>query len=198
MTRFLWNLPILIFSANTGKCFHLRMQIFCNLSSCLWLYRRINVRENFSCSEENILKILQLHHNPDVVTNLDLNFCYWISNEELSNFTKQCTNLTELAVAHSTITSHNLAEILHENPNITKLSLSIRNPEEFWSKEKHVVKCLHQLQQNYKEHSGNTSTSWENLLSLSHFGICHKTLAQLKSLNLHMGQHPIILGMLLL
>ena len=164
----------------------------------LCLCRCINARENFSYSEENILKVLQLHHNPDMVTNLDLNFCYWVSNEELSNFTKQCTNLTELAVAHSTVTSHNLSEILLENPNISKLSLSILSPEEFWSQEKHAVKCLHQLQQSSKEHSGNISTSWKNLLSLSHFGICHTTLAQLKSLNLHMGQHPIILGTLLL
>ena len=160
--------------------------------------RGINVRENFSCSDENILKILQLHHNTDVVTNLDLNFCYWISNTELCNFTKRCTNLTALAIAHSTVTSPDLAEILHEHPHISKLSLSIRGPEEFWSKEKHVLKCLHQLQFSFEEYSGDTSFLWGDLLSLSHFGICHKTLAQLKNLNLHMGQHPIILGTLLL
>ena len=147
--------------------------------------RHINVRNNFCCSKENILSLLQLHTNPDVVTKLDFNFCYWIPRNEIVHFVKQCKNLKELAVAHSTIGSKDLEEILSENVKISKLSISIHYPETFEQNEKLVDHYLHQ------------STVLEDPLSFIHLGKCRQTFAQLESLELHMGQYPIIFATLI-
>ena len=88
------------------------------------------------------MSLLQLHTNPDVVTKLDFNFCYWIPRNEIVHFVKQCKNLKELAVAHSTIGSKDLEEILSENVKISKLSISIHYPETFEQNEKLVDKPL--------------------------------------------------------
>ena len=141
------------------------------------------MRENFEYITENIATILELHPNPDVVTKLDFNFCYWIPCRELREFAKQCTNLKELAVAHSGVSNQDLAEILAENEQICKLSFSIETPETFWL-----------------EHaSQNLSTTfdldlWVEQLQNSHFGKCIRTLAKLESLEIYIGQNPVILG----
>ena len=144
--------------------------------------RHINIRESFCFSKENVLKILQLHPNPNVVTKLDFSFCYWIPKKEITEFVKQCTNLKELAVAHSTIGSQELEEILCENVHVTKLSFSIHDSEGFEQNEKLVNYYLHQ------------PAVWEDPLSLLHLGKCRKILSQLETLELHMGQYPIILA----
>ena len=187
--KLLWNSPI---SAKKRECYCMIHALEDNITTIYWLYgvkiincRYINVRENFCCSKENILKILQLHPNPDVVTNLDFNFCYWIPRNEIVHFVKQCKNLTELAVAHSTIGSQELEEILCENVHVTKLSFSIHDSEGFAQNEKLVNYYL------------NQTTVWEDPLSFLHLGKCRQILAKLETLELHMGQYPIILATLI-
>ena len=147
--------------------------------------RHINVRNNFYCSNKNIVSLLRLHTKPDAVEKLDFNFCYWIPSKTITHFVKQCNNLKELAVAHSTIGSQELEEILCDNVKITKLSFSIHDPKGF---EQNKNLC------NYYLHQTTVS---EDPLSFLHFGKCRQTLAQLETLKLHMGQYPIILATLL-
>lgn len=148
--------------------------------------RQINARKNFEYITENIATILELHPNPNVVTKLDFNFCYWISSENLCQFVKQCKNLEELAVAHTAISNRDLAEMLAENENICKLSFSIERPETFWL-------------ENEIEISSESShlNLWGVLISNSVFGKCVKALAKLESLEIYIGQYPVILGTVL-
>ena len=101
----------------------------------------------------------------------------------MCNFAKQCGNLRELAVAHSSISNHDLAEILVENENITRLSFSIESPETFWLA-------------NGFEHPSERSSydSWADHFANSHLGKCKKTLAKLESLEIYLGQYPVVLG----
>ena len=183
MIKLLWNSHIPLFSANSGKRFVLKVMggNSVNIIHC----RHINVRNNFCCSKENILSLLQLHTNPDVVTKLDFNFCYWIRSKAITHFVKQCMNLKELAVAHSTIGSKDLEEILCENTHVTKLSFSIHDSEGFAQNEKLADHYLHQ------------TTELEDPLSFIHLGKCRQTLAQLETLELYVGQYPFILATLL-
>ena len=144
--------------------------------------RQINVRENFKYSRENIAKILELHPNPNAVTKLDFNFSYWIPRQELFDFVMQCTNLKELSVAHSSINIQDLAEILFQNERISKLSFSIESPETFWLENRSELL---------------SATFSLDLFSSSHFGKCKKTLGKIESLEIYMGQFPVILGTLL-
>ena len=155
-------------------------------------YRQINVRENFACCNENIATILELHPNPNIITRLDFNFCYWIQSRQLCDFIKQCTNLKDLSVAHSTVSNHDLAGILALNEHISKLSFSIESPDTFWSENNFAPKVwLHDSpQQSY-------SIECENLISSSQFGKCRNTMAQLKSLEIYMQQHTCVLVALL-
>ncbi|KAK4004674.1 Uncharacterized protein APZ42_015845 [Daphnia magna] len=157
-------------------------------------HRHINVREAFACSEENIEKILH-NYNPDVVTKLDFNYCYWLSGKEISDFARSCSNLKELSVAHTNIDISDVAEVLSENVKLSKLSLSIANPESYWCTEQSVIDCLQQLQEDSEEMSGKMI--WQNLLSLSQLGTAKESLAQLSCLDLHIGQNPVILGTIL-
>ena len=157
------------------------MAKWCNNIYC----RNINVKESFSLNKENILNMLQLHPNPNVITKLDFSFCYWVPTKELTKFAKQCKNLTELAVAHSTIGSKDLEEILCENTHVTKLSFSIHDSEGFAQNEKLADHYLHQ------------TTELEDPLSFIHLGKCRQTLAQLETLELYVGQYPFILATLL-
>ena len=143
----------------------------------------INVRDNFCCSKYNILSVLKVHPNPDVLTKLDFNCCYWLPREEIIHFVKQCSSLTELAIAHSNIGSSDLEEILCDNVNISKLSFSVHHPESFEQNEKLVAYYLHQ-------------DVLEDPLSVLNFGKCRQTFARLETLELHMGQYPIILATL--
>ena len=154
--------------------------------------RQINVRENFSFSNENIATILELHPNPNVVTKIDFNFCYWVNSQKLCDFVKQCTNLKDLSVAHSTISNHDLAEILAGNENISKLSFSIESPDTFWSR-KNVVHNVWLHDSPHKRYNSSFRIDCENLISLSQFGKCRNTMAQLKSLEIYMQQYPSIL-----
>ena len=144
------------------------------------------MRKNFEYITQNIATILELHPSPNVVTKLDLNSCYWISSQELRNFAKRCTNLKELAVAHSGVSNQDLAEILTENEQIRKLSFSIETPETFW---------LENENENVLATFG--LDLWVRQLPNSHFGKCVKTLAKLESLEIYMGQYPAILGTVL-
>ena len=148
--------------------------------------RQINVRKNFDYITENIATVLELHPNPNVVTKLDFNFCYWISCRELLEFVKQCKNLGELAVAHCAISNRDLAEILAENENIRKLSFSIENAELFWLENKIEISS-----------ESFDLDPWGVLISNSVFGKSGKTLAKLESLEIYMGQYPVILGTVL-
>ena len=132
------------------------------------------------------MKILKLHPNPNVVTKLDFSFCYWIPKKEITDFVKQCTNLKELAVAHSTIGSQELEEILCENVHVTKLSFSIHDSEGFEQNEK--------LVDHYLE---KTTVSGDDPLALLNLTNCRETLSKLETLELNMGQYPIILTTLL-
>ena len=147
--------------------------------------RHINVRDNFGCSNENILNILQLHPNPEIVTELDFSFCYWIASKEVTDFVKQCRHLDKLSVAHSTIGSQELEEILCENAKISKLSFSINDPKSFGQNEKLIGHYL------------KKTTVLEDPLSLLNLSKCRQTLAQLETLELYIGQYPIILTTLL-
>ena len=149
--------------------------------------RHINARDNFCCSKENILSILQLHPNPEIVTELDFNFCYWVPSRELTDFVKQCRNLVKLSIAHSTIGNQELEEILIENVKISRLSFSIHNSKESFKQNKKLV-IYHYLHQ---------TTELEDPLSLLHLGKCRQTLAQLETLELYVGQYPFILATLL-
>ena len=131
---------------------------------------------------ENIATILELHLNPKVVTKLDFDFCYWVASRELFDFVKKCPNLKELSVAHSSLINQDLAEILAENFKISKLSFSLDSPETVWSEISLAFNC---------------QNSWERQFSLSRFSKCNKAFARMTSLNLYMGQHPIILGTIL-
>ena len=157
------------------------MAKWCNNIYC----RNINVKESFSLNKENILNMLQLHPNPNVITKLDFSFCYWVPTKELTKFAKQCKNLTELAVAHSTIDSHHLEEIICENVHITKLCFSINVSEGFDQNAKLVNYYLHQ------------TAGWEDPLFFLHLGKCRKILAQLETLQLHVGEYPIIIATLI-
>ena len=99
---------------------------------------------------------------------------------------KQCKKLTELSVAHSPVSNQDLSEILVENEQIRKLSLSIETPETFW------------LENESKNLSATSSLdSLAKQLPNSHFVKCGKTLAKLESLEIYMGQYPVILGTVL-
>ena len=99
-----------------------------------------------------------------MVTKLDFICCYWLPREEITQFVKQCNNLTELALAHSNIGSSDFEELLFENENISKLSFSIHHMESFEQNEKLVAHYLHQ-------------DVLEDPLSLLHFGECRQTFA---------------------
>ena len=144
--------------------------------------RHIHVRDNFSCSSENLIKILQVHPNPHIVTEIDFNFYYWIPAREIIKFVKQCTNLDKLSVAHSTIGTQELEEILCGNAKISKLSISIHDPESFWQNNK--------LVDHYLE---KTTVSGDDPLALLNLTNCRETLSKLETLELNMGQYPIIL-----
>ena len=159
-------------------------------------HRHINVRENFAYSGENIAKILQVHPNPHILTKLDLNFCYWVSSLKLCTFVKQCKKLTELAVVHSSVSNQDLAEILAENENISKLSFSIESPETFWS-EKNFVPNVWLRDTPQQNSTYSYSIDWDHLILSSNFGKSRKTFGQLKSLEIYMQQHPTILITLL-
>ena len=148
--------------------------------------QHINARDNFCCSKENILSILQLHPNPEIVTELDFNFCYWVPSRELTDFVKQCRNLVKLSIAHSTIGNQELEEILIENVKISRLSFSIHNSKESFKQNKKLV-----------DHYLHQTTELEDPLSLLHLGKCRQTLAQLETLELYVGQYPLILATLL-
>ena len=94
------------------------------------------MRENFVCSNENIATILELHPNPQIITKLDFEYCYWIPSQQLCDLIKQCKNLEELSVSHSTVRNQYLAEILALNERISKLSFSIESPDTFWREKK--------------------------------------------------------------
>lgn len=135
--------------------------------------------------------MLTLHFNPDIVTELDFNFCYFLSSKEISCFAKQCKHVKELSVAHSTISSRDLAEILHDNLKISKLCFNICDPNSFWlTEETGINNGSHKL-------DVSTSNSWKSLLLRSEFGKCLQSLTQLLSLDLHIGQEPLVLGTIL-
>ena len=85
------------------------------------------MREAFVCNQENIEKIL-LHYNPDVVPKLDFYFCYWLSRKEISKFARSCHYLKELSFTCTKILVKDIAEVLSRNKKVSKLSLSIKNP----------------------------------------------------------------------
>lgn len=155
-------------------------------------FRSINVREVFTLCEERIDRLLVHHPSPDILTHLDLNFCYWIPTEILINFIKRCNNLKSLAVAHTNITCADLANILHHS-SISKLSFSV-NSKAFWINEKQVVKYLNYFCQSSNYKIANASASWHSLLSFSHFGKCKHFLTKLTSLDLFIPQDAILLG----
>jgi hypothetical protein len=78
---------------------------------------------------------------------------------------------------------------------ISKLSLSIESPKNYWCVENSVVEYLQQLQEDPTGMSGKMF--WQNLLSLSQFESAKESLAQLSYLDLHIGQDPLILGTIL-
>lgn len=129
------------------------------------------------------------------MTKLDFNFCYWLSGKEISEFAKSCSYLKELSVAHTKIPTSDIAEVLCENMKISKLSLSIQSPKNYWCVENSVVEYLQQLQEDPNGMSGKMF--WQNLLSLSQFENAKEPLAQLSYLDLHIGQDPLILGTIL-
>lgn len=130
-----------------------------------------------------------------MVTKLDFNFCYWISGKQISDFARKCSNLKELSVAHTNIDISDVADVLCENVKLSKLSLSIENPESYWCAEQSVIDCVQQFQEDPEEMSGKMI--WQNLLSLSQLGAAKESLAQLSCLDLHIGQNPVILGTIL-
>ena len=148
--------------------------------------RQINVRENFALSSENISFIMKLDHIPHDLKKLDLNYCYWISSKELCTFVKRCKNLRELAVAHSAISNLDLAEILAENKNISKISFRIENPATFWLSN-----------ENASASEAFGFNLWAKLFSNTHFGKCREAFARLESIEIYIGQQPIILATLL-
>ena len=152
------------------------------------------MREAFACSQENIGEIL-LHYNPDVVTKLDFNFCYWLSRKEISEFARSCNFLKELSVAHTKIHIRDIAEVLCKNLKISKLSLSIESPKSFWCVQNSAVEYLQQFQDCSNETYGKMF--WQNLLSLSQLESAKEPLAHLSYLDLHIGQDPLILGTIL-
>ena len=135
---------------------------------------------------ENFEKILEHHPNPNVVTKLDFSYCYWIPGQKLCDFIKQCKNLKELLVAHSTVSNRDLAEILVEHENISKLSLSIDSPASF-------------MLENEIENSSATCSvdPWANKNFNAIFGKCEKILSKLESLEIYSGPYPVILGTML-
>ena len=151
-----------------------------------YFYREINVRKNFAYSGENIATILKFHPNPNIVRKLEFSFCYWIQSKELCDFVKQCTNLKELSVAHSTLSNCDLSEIILEIKTISKLSFSIETPESFWLENEKKISS-----------SKVRSDSLVNRFLNSHFGKCQESFARLESLEIYMGQYPTILGTLL-
>ena len=179
-------MPILICSSNASTFSFRGLQKPNFLFITTISYRQINVRENFANSGENIATILKFHPNPNIIRKLDFNFCYWISSQDLCGLVKHCKNLRELSVAHSTISNRDLAEILAENVNISKLSFSIENPETFW------------LESELQLSSATFSLDpWANLYSYSQFGICENTFLKIQSLEIYMEQYPVILGTVL-
>ena len=104
----------------------------------------------------------------------------------MRNFAKRCKNLKELGIAHSPISNQDLAEILAGNEQLRKLSFSIETPETFW---------LENKSQNLSATS--TLDSLAKQLTNSHFFKCGKTLAKLESLEIYIGQYPVILGTVL-
>ena len=158
--------------------------------------RQINVRENFTCSNENIATILELHLNRNIITKLDFNFCYWITGQKLCDFIKHCTNLEDLSVSHSTVSNHELAEILALNERISKLSFNIENPDTFWREKNFAPKVW--LSESFQKTSKSSySIDCENLISSSHFGKCRNTMAKLKTLEIYVQQDPSIIVALL-
>jgi hypothetical protein len=153
------------------------------------------VREAFFCNQENIGEIL-LRYNPDVVTKLDFNFCYWLSRKEISEFARSCNYLTELSVAYTDILVKDIAEVLCQNIKISKLALSICNPSSYWCVKYSVVEFLQRFHEGPIAEK-SSDIFWQNLLSLSQLESAKEPLAQLKYLDLHIGQDPLILGTLL-
>ena len=153
------------------------------------------MREAFVCNQENIGEIL-LHYNPDVVTKLDFNFCYWLSRKEISEFARSCNYLKELSVAHTKILVKDIAEVLCQNIKISKLSLSIQNPNSYWCVQHSVIEYLQRFQEGPTDERSN-KMFWQNLLSLSQLESAKEPLAQLNYLDLHIGQDPLILGTIL-
>ena len=139
--------------------------------------------------------MLLSHSNPDIITRLDFNFCYWMSAVDVNHFLKRCNHLEELRVAHTNLNLKDLTDALHNNGSITRVSLSIQNSKDFWVAQP-VGECFQQLQLESKEQCGHTG-SWQTLLSMSHFAKCQKFLTQLHSLELYVEQDPVILGILL-
>ena len=101
----------------------------------------------------------------------------------MRDFLKECRNLKELSVLNSSLSILDLAEVLSVIENISKLKFSINSPEEFWN----AAKFSSQTNQN----------SWEHLFSSSNLEGCKNSLATLQSLEIYMGQYPLILGTLL-
>ena len=154
------------------------------------------MRENFVCSNENIATILELHPNPQIITKLDFEYCYWIPSQQLCDLIKQCKNLEELSVSHSTVRNQYLAEILALNERISKLSFSIESPDTFWCERNFAPKVW--LHDSFQKNSKSSfSIDCENLISLTQFGKCRNTIAQLKNLEIYMQQYPSILVALL-
>ena len=122
-----------------------------------------------------------------MITKLDFNFCYWIPGKKLCDFVKQCPNLKDLSVAHSTVSNKDLAEILAGNEKISMLSFSIESQDAFW---------IENEIQNSKA-TVSVDPPLGSPLSISHFGKCEKTLGELESLEIYTGQYPVILGTVL-
>lgn len=152
------------------------------------------MREVFSFNSEKFEKVLHLHINPEIVTVLDLNFCYWLPKKEICDFAKHCRNLKELLVAYSNITIEDLTGILQETKQISKLSLSIHGQthNSFWLAGNSEFIHSNKLDNSSKECNG--SGFWKNLIHKSHLNKCILSLCNVHSLELYMKQDPIILG----
>lgn len=196
MINWLLNLPILISVASTGKIF--KAEILFDLIVTLEVmkhsnFRYLNAREAFSFNNESLTKLLRHHFNPDVLTELDFNFCYWISSKDISSFARRCKNLEELSVVHSNLTIRDLIHILQEDTKITKLRLSINSQKEFWLTDHITMKKSVGMPSDQSSYG----TAWKNLFLVCEFEKCRLTMSKLTSLDLQMGQDPIVLGTIL-
>lgn len=154
-------------------------------------YSQINVREIFTC-QGKIERIPHLHFDPEIVTVLDLNFCYWMSSKEIKSFATQCKNLKEFSVAHSNITIEDLTGVL-ECKKITKLSLSTENLTHcnFWLED--TSESIHP-QKLENAAAFDEATFWGSLVYKSKLVRCLSSFSRLLSLEIHTKQDPIILG----